>query len=58
MWLTNPTKIMNKETKKQYASPRARIAPFALEKFFLTVSASVPGATIGDSEEEDWGSVS
>lgn len=49
---------MNKETKKQYASPRARIAPFALEKFFLTVSASVPGATIGDSEEEDWGSVS
>ena len=46
--------VMTQRTKQQYVSPRTRIAPFVLEKFFLTVSATVPGATIDDAVEEEW----
>ena len=45
---------MNQKKNKQYDSPCTRIAPFAWEKSFLTVSATVPGATIDDAVEEEW----
>lgn len=37
-----------------YVSPKVRVAPCKLELCLLTVSANVPGATIGDAEEEEW----
>lgn len=37
-----------------YVSPEVRVAPCNLEISLLTVSVTVPGATIGDVEEEEW----
>ena len=45
---------MNRIPKNLYEVPRVRIAPYSLEKCFLAASATVPGATIDDAEEEVW----
>ena len=37
-----------------YVSPQVRVTPCNLEISLLTVSVTVPGATIGDVEEEEW----
>lgn len=45
---------MKKIEKSLYVSPQVRVAPCSLELALLTVSVNVPGATIGDAEEEEW----
>lgn len=37
-----------------YTAPTVRVAPCRLELNMLTVSVTVPGATIEDAEEEEW----
>ena len=44
---------MNKISKTLYEAPGVRVSPFSPEKCFL-YSATVPGATIDDAEEEEW----
>ena len=44
---------MNKIFKTPYETPRVRISPYTTEKCFM-LSATVPGATIDDANEEEW----